>query len=259
VKRPVLHIITASEKDRLHLYHWNFPIIGRTTYKSFFTIEGALKEKRFLERKGFDTYLQQAAAYSTLGWLKDPIFSTMLKWDEPTLANIILHEMAHATVYFKGETDLNEQLATFIGNQGAINFLTEKYGPGSKEVALAIDYQGDDLLFSRWIDQAYKRLSEFYEQPVSREEKVRRREEIFQSVQEKFTEMQDQFKTDCYKGFERKKLNNAVLMAYRRYFHRLDRFEALYERLGKDLKRVVEFFKEIKFSGDERALTSFKE
>ncbi|MBM4350323.1 MAG: hypothetical protein FJ106_10635 [Deltaproteobacteria bacterium] len=259
VKRPILHVITASEKDRLHLHHWNFPIIGRATYKSFFTLEGALKEKGVLERKGFDTYLQQAAAYSTLGWLKDPIFSTMLKWDEPTLANIILHEMAHATVYFKGETDLNEQLATFIGHQGAINFLTEKYGPGSKEVALAIDYQGDDLLFSRWIDQAYRQLLEFYDQPVSREEKARGREEIFQSIQEKFTEMQDQFKTDCYKGFERKKLNNAALMAYRRYLQRLDRFEALYEKLGKDLKKVVEFFKEIKTSGNKSALTFFKE
>jgi len=235
VKRPILHVITASEKDRLHLHHWNFPIIGRATYKSFFTLEGALKEKGVLERKGFDTYLQQAAAYSTLGWLKDPIFSTMLKWDEPTLANIILHEMAHATVYFKGETDLNEQLATFIG------------------------HQGDDLLFSRWIDQAYRQLLEFYDQPVSREEKARGREEIFQSIQEKFTEMQDQFKTDCYKGFERKKLNNAALMAYRRYLQRLDRFEALYEKLGKDLKKVVEFFKEIKTSGNKSALTFFKE
>ena len=259
VKRPVLHVITASEKDRLHLHHWNFPIIGRATYKSFFTLKGVLKEKESLEKKGYDTYLQQVAAYSTLGWLKDPIFSTMLKWDEPTLANIILHEMAHATVYFKGETDLNEQLATFIGNQGAINFLTEKYGPGSKEVALAIDYQGDDLLFSKWIDQAYKRLSGFYEQPVSREERVRGREEIFQSIQEKFTEMQDQFKTDCYKGFERKKLNNAVLMAYRRYFHHLDRWENLYDAKGRDLWKVVEFLKEIQTSGDERALTSFKE
>jgi hypothetical protein len=71
--------------------------------------------------------------------------------------------------------------------------------------------------------------------------------------------MQDQFKTDCYKGFERKKLNNAVLMAYRRYFHRLDRFQALYERLGKDLKKVVEFFKEIQTSGDKRILKSFLE
>ncbi len=259
VKRPVLYIITASEKDRLHPYHWNFPIIGRATYKSFFTIEGALQEKRFLERKGFDTYLQQAAAYSTLGWLKDPIFSTMLKWDEPILVNIILHEMAHATVYFKGETDLNEQLATFIGNQGAIHFLSEKYGPGSKETALARDYQEDDFRFAKWIEQAYRRLSEFYDQPISREEKLKRREEIFESVRETFIKMQDEFKTDCYKGFERKKLNNAVLMAHRRYLHRLNRFETLYEKFGRDLRKVIEFFKEIKASGDKKALASFME
>lgn len=259
VTRPVLYIITTSEKDRLHLYHWRFPVIGKVTYKSFFTLEGALKEKGVLERKGFDTYLQQAAAYSTLGWLKDPIFSTMLKWDEPTLANIILHEMAHATVYFKGETDLNEQLATFIGNQGSIAFLTEKYGPGSKEAALAIDYQGDDLLFSKWIEEAYRRLSEFYDRPISREEKLKGREEIFESIWEKFVKIEGQFKTDCYKGFEKTKLNNAVLMAHRRYLHRLNRFELLYERLGKDLRKVVEFFKEIKSSGDEKALTSFLE
>lgn len=259
VKRPVLHIITASEKDRLHLHHWNFPLVGRVTYKSFFTEEGVLKEKKFLGKKGLDTHIQQAAAYSTLGWLKDPIFSTMLRWDEPTLANIILHEMAHATVYFKGETGLNEQLATFIGNQGSIDFLTEKYGPGSKEAALAVDYQKDDLLFGRWIDQAYKRLSKFYDQPILREEKLKGREEIFQSIQEKFKEMKDQFRTDCYKDFDRRKPNNAVLMAYRQYLHRLDRFEVLYERLEKDLKKVVEFFKEIQTSGDKKALASFRE
>lgn len=259
VKRPVLYLLTASEKDRLRLYRWKFPIIGEVTYKSFFTLEGALKEKRALEQRGFDTYLQQAAAYSTLGWLKDPIFSTMLTWDEPTLANIILHEMTHATVYFKGETDLNEQLATFIGNRGALLFLTETYGSGSKEVALAIKYQEDEQLFGRWIDQACRRLSIFYGQPISREEKMRGREEIFHSIQESFKEIRDQFKTDDYKDFGGKKLNNAILLAYRRYFHPPDRFEALYEKLEKDLKKVVEFFKEIQSSGDRKALTSFLE
>jgi len=259
VNRPVLHVITGAEKDRLELHHWNFPIIGNVTYKSFFTPEGVQREKRILEGKGYDTYLQQAAAYSTLGWLKDPIFSTMLKWDKPTLANITLHEMAHTTIYFKDETDLNEQLATFIGNQGAINFLSEKYGPGSREVALAIDYQKDDLLFAKWIEEAYRRLSEFYSQPISKEEKLKGREEIFGSIQEKFVKLQGQFKTDCYKGFEKTKLNNAVLMAHRRYLYRPDRFEALYEKLGRDLKKVVEFFKEIKSSGDKSGLTSFKE
>ncbi len=257
--RPVLHMLTASEKDRLRLYHWNFPVIGKVTYKSFFTLKDAMEEKRTLERHGFDTYLQQAAAYSTLGWLKDPIFSTMLQWDEPTLVNLILHEMAHATVYFKGETDLNEQLATFIGNKGAILYLTETYGAGSKEVALAIDYQEDDLTFAKWIEEAYQHLSEFYAQPLSRDEKLKGREQIFEGLQKKLREMRGQFRTDCYRDFESKRLNNAVLLAHRRYLQGLDRFEALYERLGKDLKKVVGFFKEIHTSGDKRILTSFLE
>lgn len=259
MKRPVLYILTVSEKDCLRLYQWNFPILGKVTYKSFFTLEGALQEKKVFEGKGYDTYLQPVAAYSTLGWLKDPIFSAMLEWDEPTLVNIILHEMVHSTIYFKGETDLNEQLATFIGDKGSLLFLREEYGSGSKEVALAIDYQEDDYRFAKWIEEAYTKLSRFYDQPLSREEKLRGREEIFQSFQEKFKEMQNQFKTDCYKDFERKKLNNAMLMAHRRYLRHLDRFEILYEKMGRDLRKVVEFFKEIKASGDKKALASFLE
>jgi predicted aminopeptidase len=257
VKGPVLYVITASEKDRLQLYHWKFPIIGGVTYKSFFTRDGVLKEKAWLDQKGFDTLIQRAGTYSTLGWLKDPIFSNMLKWNEATLANLILHEMAHATVYFKGHSDLNEQVATFIGNQGAINFLTEKYGSGSKEVMEAIHAQEDDITFSHWIDQACKRLSSFYEQPISRDEKLKRREEIFQLIKEEFKEIKGQLKTDCYKDFEKIELNNAVLLAYRRYIHSLEKFEILYENLGRDLKKVVDFFKRIRGSKSEFAASSF--
>src|SRR4030042_6146319 len=81
VKGPVLHVITACEKDRLHLYSWDFPIVGKVTYKSFFRADEALKEKDLLDRKGYDTFLQQAAAYRPLGWLKDPIFSSLLEWN----------------------------------------------------------------------------------------------------------------------------------------------------------------------------------
>jgi predicted aminopeptidase len=251
VKGPVLHVITASEKDRLKPYHWSFPIVGKVTYKSFFTKGGGLKEKRSLEGKDLDTFIQPVGAYSTLGWLKDPIFSSMLGWDEATLANIILHEMTHATVYFKGETDFNEQMATFIGNRGAINFLTEKYGPESKEVIEAIHVQEDDLIFGRWIDRACQRLSNFYSKEISRDEKLRGRKEIFQAMKEEFKEIKVQLKTDCYKDFERIELNNAVLLAYHRYIHRLERFETLYEHMGSDLRKIVEFFKMIRESKED--------
>ena len=251
VKGPVLHIITASEKDCLQLYYWDFPITGKVTYKSFFTQKDILKEKRFLETKGYDTFVQQAGAYSTLGWLKDPIFSSMLQWDEATLANLILHEMTHSTVYFKGQTDLNEQIATFVGNQGAIDFLTEKYGKGSQEVVEAIHCQEDDLVFSRWIDQACQQLSDFYAKEISRDEKLRGREGLFHRLKEDFKETMVSFKTEGYKNFEKVDINNAVLLAYRRYIHRLENFQALYQYLGDDLRKMIEFFKEIQGSREE--------
>jgi predicted aminopeptidase len=254
VRGPILHVVTASEKDRLQLYAWKFPIIGRVTYKGFFTREGALKEKRFLDGKEYDTLVQRAGAFSTLGWFKDPIFSSMLDWKDATLANIILHEMVHATVYFKGETDFNEQMATFLGNRGAIEFLTEKYGPGSKEVTEAIHIQKDNLLLSEWIDQACQRLSTYYAQELSRDEKLKGREEVFRFIKEDFRELKVRFKTDSYKDFEKIDLNNAVLLAYRRYIHRLERFEALYENLGWDLGKVVGFLKEIRASGENPRL-----
>jgi predicted aminopeptidase len=248
VKGPVLHVITACEKDQLQPYFWKFPIVGKVTYKSFFTINEAVKEKDLLDRKGYDTFLQQAAAYSTLGWLKDPIFSSILEWNEGALANLVLHEMTHATVYFKDRTDFNEQLATFVGNQGAIDFLTERYGPESKEVKEAIDRHEDDLLFSDWMDQACQQLSAYYAREISKEEKLKGREALFRSIREAFADMRSRFKTDCYRGFDKIKLNNAVLLAYHQYFHRLDTFETLYDYFGRDLRRVIEFLKEIRGS-----------
>jgi predicted aminopeptidase len=251
VKGPVLHVITASEKDGLQLYRWDFPITGKVTYKSFFTREDILKEKRLLEAKGYDTFVQQAGAYSTLGWLKDPIFSSMLQWDEATLANLILHEMTHSTIYFKGQTDLNEQIATFVGNQGAIDFLTEKYGKGSKEVIEAIHCQEDDFVFSRWIDQACQQLSDFYAKEISRDEKLKGRERLFHHLKEDFRETMVSFKTESYKNFEKVDINNAVLLAYRRYIHRLETFQALYEQFGGNIRKVVEYFRAIEVSGDK--------
>ncbi len=251
VSGPILYVVTASEKDRLRLHSWFFPIVGEVTYKGFFTKEEALQEKREWDGRGYDTYLQPSEAYSTLGWLKDPIFSSMLKWDEGTLSNVILHEMLHTTVYFEGKTDFNEQMATFVGNQGAIDFLRETYGSDSKKVLRAVESQEDDLLFSRWIDQACERLSRLYSQPISREEKMERREEVLQSLQEEFREIKPRLKTEWYLDFDQTPLNNAVLLAHRQYFHRLETFERLYEYFDRDLRKTIGWMKEIRASGEE--------
>ncbi len=254
VKGPILYVVTASEKDRLKPCDWTYPIIGKVTYKGFFTKEGALQEKRELDRRGYDTYLRPSEAYSTLGWLKDPILSSMMKWDDGTLANLILHEMTHTTAYFNGKPDFNEQWATFVGNQGAIDFLAEKFGPESQEVVIAAETQGDDLLFSRWIDRACQRLSIFYSQAISKEEKLNGREEIFQSLQKDFREMQPRFKTKGFGYFGQTPLNNAALLAHQQYFHRQETFQLLYVYFGRNLRRMVELVKEIRASEEDPSI-----
>jgi len=248
---PILYVVTACEKDRLEAYHWNFPVIGTVTYKGFFSKRDALREQRELEKKGYDTYLRPAGAYSTLGYLRDPIFSSFMKWDVGSLANLILHEMTHSTCYFKGNTDFNEQMATFIGNQGSILFLSEKYGLGSPEVLQAIQSQHDDLLFSRWVDQACEQLSEFYERKISKEEKLERRKEVFRSLQEKFKTIKPLFQTDTYETFDEKPLNNAILLGHRQYYQSLEMFETTYQILGQDLKKVLALMEGIHTSGKE--------
>src|SRR4030042_4417783 len=52
VKVPVFHVITACEKDRLHPYFLDFSIVGKGTYKSFFTAGGRVQKKKPSRREG---------------------------------------------------------------------------------------------------------------------------------------------------------------------------------------------------------------
>jgi hypothetical protein len=52
-------------------------------------------------------------------------------------------------------------------------------------------------------------------------------------------------------------LNNALLLAYRQYVCQLEKFETLYKQLGRDTRKVVEYFQKIQTSGDRVALRPF--
>lgn len=132
--KPLIWLITASEKYKIEPYKWKFPIIGSFPYKGFFDSTRAVIEERQLIRQGLDTDIGEVSAWSTLGYLKDPILSSMLKRRPGSLANLILHELTHGTLFVKNDLELNENLASFIGDQGAIRFLQFKYGLDSEEL-----------------------------------------------------------------------------------------------------------------------------
>ena len=132
--KPILWVITASDPYKINPYQWHFPILGTFPYKGFFDLNRAETERKILAEQGFDTDIGEVSGWSTLGYLKDPILSNMLKRREGSLANLILHELTHGTVFVKNDSKMNENLASFVGDLGAIRFLKQKYGSNSDQL-----------------------------------------------------------------------------------------------------------------------------
>lgn len=160
--KPLIWVITASERYKIQAYEWHFPILGSFPYKGFFDSTRAVREEKILQNEGYDTDIGEVSAWSTLGYLKDPILSSMLRRKEGSLANLILHELTHGTLFVKNNLELNENLASFVGDQGAIRFLKQKYGVGSKQMA---DYEYSKKYndaYSQHILRGIKRLDSLY-------------------------------------------------------------------------------------------------
>jgi predicted aminopeptidase len=143
----IMWVVTACEPFRFKAKEWDFPILGSVPYKGFFTKDRAITLRDELDKEGWDTSIRNPGGWSTLGWFTDPILSKMLERGEGDLANLIIHEMVHATIFVKDSIDFNENLATFIGDRGAEQFLIATHGKDSKEY---LTYVGEDSDFTKY-------------------------------------------------------------------------------------------------------------
>jgi predicted aminopeptidase len=252
VKRDALvYLVSACPKDSLEPYTWRFPIVGEMEYKGFFSKKDAVKEVKKLEERGFDTSLQLAIAFSTLGWLGDPIYSTVLDNHPVIVINIIIHELVHNTVFFKGETEFNEQLASFVAEKGTLLFITERFGASSPLYQVALDLSRDEELVASVFDELYNALQGLYAQNLTREEKIRKREEIFAHGYDQLEKLNKQLKTGEV-SVPMGGLNNAVVLAYRRYRLPADGLIVkAYEALGEDVKGLVDLLQTVRKSRQE--------
>jgi predicted aminopeptidase len=247
----LIYLVSACPKDTLEPYTWRFPIVGEVEYKGFFSKRDAVKEIKKLEEKELDTCLQRAIAFSTLGWLSDPIYSTVLDQHPVIVINIIIHELVHNTVFFKGETEFNEQLASFVAERGTLLFIKERFGTSSAFYQFALDHAQDEELITRLFQELYDALEELYDQDLSREEKLRQREEVFAHGHGRLAELSKELRTEGIAD-HRERLNNAVVLAHRRYGippHGV--LQQAYEALGEDVKGLVELMQTVRKSKEE--------
>jgi predicted aminopeptidase len=150
-------------------------------------------------------------------------------------------------VYLKGRSQFNEELAEFVGTEGARLYIEQKYGRESPEYQAVFDSEADSKAYVAYLRGLIAELEELYRSAASREDKLTRKVEIIRLSQERFKRDYDTlFKSQDYRGFAELPVNNAYLGLYRLYYEGNSFYRDLYERSGRDLGRYIAAAKTLK-------------
>jgi len=239
---PIAWNVSASPPERFEAYRWSFPIVGALPYKGYFQRQRAVTERDRLIALGYDAIVGAVSAYSTLGYLSDPVLSTMLDEPEERLVELVLHELTHATIYVEDQTDYNESVASFVGKVGSLAYLTRRYGEASPQVLDARERHADGAVFRTFLHELTARLEDLYESGAPRTHVLTERVRLFDEGKQEYRRRRAELGGGRYDGFLAWEMNNARLLSYRRYHSNFDRFEAVLERRDGDLAATVRVF-----------------
>jgi predicted aminopeptidase len=207
---------------------WCFPVAGCFTGLGWFDYEDALDHRDELRRKGYDAMARPAGAYSTGGWFHDPITSSMLD-DGPDafaeLANVVLHESVHATVFIADQPYFNEGLAEYVGDALTDEWLVERFGEGAPELARWDAVQDWRRTRMARLFAAYTALDEVYKSERSKADKLAAKATIIDGL---MTEL----------GLWTRP-NNASLVELRVYKASYDQFAKVHAACGGDVRRMM--------------------
>jgi predicted aminopeptidase len=249
--KPILWVITAAQPYSLVAQEWAFPVIGTFSYKGFFEKPRADSAVAILKKQGLDTRIGEVSAWSTLGFLSDPILSSMTERSAGSLAELIIHELTHGTLFIKNNLAYNENLADFVGEYGALRFLAQKYGPKSVEyqdylAAKSFYEQYDDhvLRGTKILDSLYRTFKT--RMLVSEKDSLKWR--VIRQIVETADTLTDTRPATLPKKRRWHKLNlpnNAYFIGYMTYRKQQNQFRAEFDqRFRSDFTRYLTYLKQ---------------
>lgn len=241
--------IAACHPLRFESKTWWFPIAGSVPYKGYFSLEKAKEEETELKKEGWDTRIRITAGYSTLGWFEDPLFSTQLYEDPGDLASIVIHEMAHATVYFPDDTRFNESYASFVEEAGSDLYVLET--KGKEFLAERKKSEKEREIYKKMIMETGNLLKESYAKEGKEDEIRKRKSEIIGDFKKKLRET-DWTKLNGKRLAERD-WNNEDFIGMLRYHSGSKFFRERFDYVGGDFGKFHEEMRKlVSMSAEER-------
>lgn len=230
LKRPyVLWNVVATPALSLKARQWCFPIAGCVNYRGYYSKEEALAYAAELRRENYDVQVSGVPAYSTLGWFDDPVLSTFVQYPEAELARLIFHELAHQVAYAPDDSRFNEAFAVAVEEYGV-----ERWVKAHGDEKLRENYEAQAARkrdFLGLLLKTRKALETNYASKADDKQKLARKAEIFQAMQDDYQTLKKQW--GGYAGYDRwfaEPLSNAHLALIATYHDLVPGFRALLEQ-----------------------------
>jgi predicted aminopeptidase len=223
---------------------WSYPFVGKLPYRGYFDPAEAEAEAARLRAEGLDVLVRPVDAFSTLGFLADPLWSFMESYGEGELAELVIHETMHATAFRRGGAEAwNEEVATFVGREGARAWLASRPAEAPGREALADWDRGRRASASlvAWLRDTATELEALYRLGVPPEEARARKAHVIAGRAALFKARYDElFEDGRYRDYPMERLNNAWLDLYRLYEGEPDLYRDYFDRVsGGDLRAFI--------------------
>jgi predicted aminopeptidase len=243
LQRPyVVWNVFAAEALSVSPRQWCFPVAGCVAYKGFFDKAQADALAADLRRKGLDVFVGGVPAYSTLGFLDDPILNTFIHYPSAELARLIFHELAHQVAYARDDTQFNESFAVAVELEGVQRWL-RKHGTDA-ELATFQRARSRRVDFHAIAEKYRSKLAELYGSRLDKEQKTAGKAAIFSELADEYTAMKSSW--GGFRGYDPwlgEDANNATLASIAVYSQQVPQFQALLAKSDGDMER---FYAEVK-------------
>ena len=235
VKRDALvWNVVAAPVDSLTPRRWCYPVIGCANYRGYFNQQAAQEFAAGLGAEGWDAAVEPVPAYSTLGWFNDPLPSTVIDWPLAEIAGLLFHELAHETLYVKGDSAFNEAYATVVEEEGVRRWLS-RYGDQQQRDEHALRQRRRRELL-QLLAGTRGQLRRLYATDLERADLLQKKADTFRRLQLAYIELKQDW--GGYSGYDRwfnRPLNNAHLASINTYHALVPAFRVVLHRAGGDM------------------------
>lgn len=223
---------------------WCFPVAGCVAYRGYFSEAAARRFAESLARRGDDVFVGGVDAYSTLGYLPDPVLSTFIDYPPAEIAALVFHELAHQLVYTKDDSAFNESFASAVEEFGVQRWLAA----GGDEDALAAYRRRRDhaLALAALMRACRDRLDALYREPLAEENKRALKQSIMDELYSDYVVLASGHGVStARRSFARRDLNNALLSSFDVYHLWLPVFRDLLDAAAGDLEGFYDTAREL--------------